>query len=58
MKDELNSGDLAAVVGFGIDVSRLHFSARYNYGLSSIDKGGADIKNNMLTLSVGIWLKK
>lgn len=58
VKDQFNSGDLAAVVGVGIDVSKLHFSARYNYGLSSIDKGGADVKNNMLTLTVGFWLKK
>lgn len=58
VKDGFNSGDLAAVLGFGVDVSVIHFSCRYNYGLASIDKGGADVKNNMLTLSVGLWLKK
>lgn len=58
VKEGFNSGDLAAVLGFGVDVSVIHFSCRYNYGLASIDKGGADVKNNMLTLTIGLWLKK
>lgn len=58
VKDGFKSGDMAAVIGFGLDVSLLHFSCRYNYGLTSIDEGGSDVKNNMLTFSVGIWLKK
>ena len=58
IKDQFNSGDLAAVLGFGVDVSVIHFSCRYNYGLASIDKSGADVKNNILTLTIGLWLKK
>jgi Outer membrane protein beta-barrel domain len=57
IKDGFKPGDLSAVVGIGVDVLKLHVSARYNYGLTSIDKGSADVKNNMLTLSVGFWFK-
>ncbi len=58
IKDELNASDISAVFGFGLDVLKIHASARYNYGLTSIYKNGADVKNNMLTLSLGFWLKK
>tara|TARA_B100000809_G_scaffold260086_1_gene306347 strand:+ start:2477 stop:3025 length:549 start_codon:yes stop_codon:yes gene_type:complete len=57
VKDELKPSDLSAVLGLGVDVLKLHVSARYNYGLTSIDDAGADIKNNMLTFSVGYWIK-
>lgn len=57
-KDQVKPTDLSAVMGIGVDVSVLHISCRYNYGLTSIDESGADVKNNMLTLSVGLWLKK
>lgn len=57
VKDELKTSDLSAVLGLGVDVLKLHVSARYNYGLTSIDDAGADIKNNMLTFSVGYWIK-
>lgn len=56
VKDAFNSGYLSAVIGFGIDVSKLHFSTRYNFGITKINSGGA--KQNMLTFTVGIWLKK
>ncbi len=58
VKDQLEPTDLSAVLGFGIDVLKIHVSARYNYGLTSVDAAGSDIKNNMLTFSVGFWLKK
>jgi hypothetical protein len=55
---QYNSGDLSAVVGLGVDVSKIHFSARYNLGLVGITKGDSDTKSNMFTFSIGFWLKK
>lgn len=57
-KEQFKSADVAAVLGFGVDVSKLHFTCRYNYGLTSISDSNADVKNNMLTLTAGFWLKK
>ena len=57
VKDNFNSSDFSIAVGFGIDVNRLHFSTRYNPGIIGISKGGST-KINMLTFSVGLWLKK
>ncbi len=55
-----NFNDFAGVLGFGVDIKRLHFSTRYNIGLTKINKNSprSSLKNNMLTLSIGIWLKK
>ena len=58
VKDQLKGIDMGAVIGFGVDVSKFHASARYNLGFASIDDNGGDIKNNMLTITVGYWLKK
>jgi hypothetical protein len=58
IKELYESSDISAVAGIGVDVSKLHVSARYNFGLTSIDATGGNLKNNMLTLSVGLWLKK
>lgn len=58
IKDQLKGIDMGAVIGFGVDVSKFHASARYNLGFASIDDNGGDIKNNMLTITLGIWLKK
>ena len=49
--------DLSVVFGLGLDVLKIHVSARYNYGLTSIDDAGSDIKNNMLTFCAGYWIK-
>ena len=57
VKDQFKPSDLSAVIGLGVDVLKLHVSARYNYGLTSIDDAGADVKNNMLTFTVGYWIK-
>jgi hypothetical protein len=57
VKDQFNPGDLSAVVGIGVDVSKIHFSARYNLGLITINNGGDNNKSNMFTFSVGYWLK-
>ena len=56
VKDQMTAMDFSAVIGFGVDVSKLHASLRYNIGLASAADGG-DVKNNMITLTVGIWLK-
>lgn len=52
------TNDYAIVAGIGIDVERLHFSARYNFGVVDVSRSLTELKNNMLTLSLGIWLKK
>tara|TARA_B100000809_G_C14867897_1_gene434446 strand:- start:181 stop:723 length:543 start_codon:yes stop_codon:yes gene_type:complete len=57
VKDQLKPSDLSAVLGLGVDVLKVHASVRYNYGLASIDSGAADLKNNMVTLSLGFWIK-
>ena len=57
VKDQLKGTDLAAVVGLGIDISKFHFSTRYAYGLTTIDDNGADVKNGMLTITAGFWIK-
>ena len=55
--EKWKNSDLSAVVGFGLDVLKLHVSARYNYGLTSIEDTGADVRSNMLTLTLGVWIK-
>ena len=57
VKNQFMSGDFSVVVGAGVDVSKFHFSARYNLGVVNVADGG-DFKNNMLTFSAGLWLKK
>lgn len=57
VKDSFNSNDFSAVLGLGFDINRLHFSGRYNWGLVSAFDNGTT-KNNQLTFSVGLWLKK
>jgi hypothetical protein len=57
VKDLFDFADLSVVLGLGIDANRLHFSARYNYGVLGGFSGGVT-KINMLTFSVGIWIKK
>lgn len=52
----INSNEVSGVFGLGLDVSKFHLSSRYNYGLTSTVDGG-DIKNNMLTFTVGYWIK-
>jgi hypothetical protein len=57
IREDLNLNDMSALFGVGIDVLKLHLSARYNYGLTNIYKNGGNFKNNMFTLSVGLWIK-
>ena len=55
VKDNLNSLDLAAVAGIGLDFSKLHTAIRYNYGLTKIPM--VVKKNNVIQISVGFWIK-
>ncbi len=57
VKDQYNSGDIQAVFGFGVDVSKFHGAVRYSMSLPSISSNG-DAKNNVLMISLGFWLKK
>jgi hypothetical protein len=57
VKAQFSTGDVIAVVGFGVDVSKIHFSARYNLGLIDITNGTGNTKSNMFTFSLGFWLK-
>ena len=54
---DVKPSDMSAVLGLGVDVLKVHASVRYNYGLASIDSGAADVKNNMITLTLGVWIK-
>ncbi len=55
-KDDFNSNDFSAIVGFGIDVNRFHMSTRYYFGITNINQG--DAKNQVLQISIGFWIKK
>ena len=51
--------DLGAIGGVGVDVEvsdafSLIVDVVYNFGLSSIDKAGKDIKNRAFTMQAGI----
>ncbi|MGA3244415.1 MAG: porin family protein [Bacteroidota bacterium] len=57
IKDATASGDVSAVIGVGIGFSSLRVDARYNLGLSSLDKNGtAKMYNRVLSLYVGLTL--
>jgi len=55
IKDNLNSADISAVAGIGLDVSKIRASVRYNLGLTEIANGGG--KNNVIQATVGFWIK-
>ncbi|MCB0403081.1 MAG: PorT family protein [Flavobacteriales bacterium] len=57
-KDSFTSSDVALVTGLGLDASLVHFSCRYNYGVSNVLEKGGELKNGTLSLTVGVWLKK
>ena len=51
--------DFSLVFGLGVDVNRFHFSTRYTYSVSTISEyQDAEVLNNVVTLTAGIWLKK
>ncbi|MGV3539171.1 MAG: porin family protein [Rufibacter sp.] len=54
--DDRNKYDGAIAVGLGYDLSRLQFSARYNFGVSDTrdsNEKGVDYTNNVLQISLG-----
>ncbi len=54
VKDNYKDIDYGVNFGLGYTLpSGLFFDARYNLGLSAIDAGEADIKNNVIQLSLG-----
>jgi hypothetical protein len=57
-KDNFKSSDISAVLGYGYDGKWFHYSLRYNLGLASIYSNSSKGKNEMLTLSIGYWIKK
>ena len=57
-KETFKTSDVGAIIGFGVDVSKIHFSTRYSIGITSIGSGGGETKNKMLAFTVGFWLKK
>ena len=57
IKDATTSSDVSAVVGVGIGFSLLRIDARYNLGLSTLDKNGtAKMYNRVFSLYVGLTL--
>lgn len=53
--DDLNSTDFGAVIGLGLDVSKLHMAVRYNLGLTEISENSG--KNNVIQATLGFWIK-
>lgn len=57
IKDATTSSDVSAVVGVGIGFSLLRIDARYNLGLSTLDKNGmAKMYNRVFSVYVGVSL--
>jgi outer membrane protein W len=55
VKDVMTKSDIGAVVGLGVRFSILRVDARYNLGLSTIDKSGTyNMYNRVAELYVGI----
>lgn len=55
VKETLNSIDLGAVAGLGLDVSKFNAAIRYNLGLTEISDGSG--KNKVIQVSLGFWIK-
>ncbi len=53
VKDQFKSSDFAGTVGAGLDVGKLSFDARYNFGLTKITKNGSDVKTGAFRVMVG-----
>jgi len=58
VKGWFKGDDLAVVFGVGVDLNRIHASLRYNLGLNNISLLSSDLKNDMVTVTLGIWIKK
>jgi outer membrane protein W len=57
IKDGMAKGDVGAVVGIGIGFSSFRIDARYNMGLSTLDKDGKlKMYNRVISVYVGLSL--
>lgn len=61
IKDELKTADFGLTIGGGVEFGKLSIDARYNLGLSSINKDAADelaaaVKNRAITVMLGYTL--
>jgi len=57
VKDAMPKGDVGAVVGVGLGFSALRIDARYNMGLSTLDKNGNfKMYNRVISVYVGLSL--
>lgn len=58
IKSLVESSDTSIALGAGFDISKFVIDARYNLGLSDVDKSSASAKNQVFQLSVGFKLFK
>ncbi|MBL7846370.1 MAG: PorT family protein [Cyclobacteriaceae bacterium] len=58
IKSLLESSDTSVALGAGFDISKFVIDARYNLGLSDVDKATTEAKNQVFQLSVGFKLFK
>lgn len=58
VKSLVESSDTSVALGAGFDISKFVIDARYNLGLSDVDKAAPEAKNQVFQLSVGFKLFK
>ncbi len=58
IKDQLESSETSVALGAGFDIKKFVIDARYNLGLSDVDKSSTEAKNQVFQLSVGFKLFK
>jgi hypothetical protein len=56
VKDGFKGIDLGFNLGLGANFGKLNASARYSLGLSNVNDGEGDVKNNVIQLSLGYRL--
>lgn len=57
IKENFKPSEFSVVVGLGVDVLKFHAAARYNFGLTNIVENGGELKNRVIQLSIGLWIK-
>lgn len=58
IKDLVESSDTSIALGAGFDIKKFVIDARYNLGISDVDKATTEAKNQVFQLSVGFKLFK
>lgn len=58
IKNLVESSETSVALGAGFDISNFVIDARYNLGLSDVDKASTEAKNQVFQLSVGFKLFK